>query len=189
MAATHGKTSIFKEYVSAVLRSMKEETKNISKKNMAQMLFPAILPLLNRFYEWLGGLNFHNNQSKKLKFVTLLSRDSSNQVETTKITNRSPSNLDQRPGFLDRPSGYPAILPEKLMAVIYQNICGLSFLNRERRSVTDESVLFPFLNSLANKTYFQISFLNERPSLFEISPFELKPLIHREYMFSDFQNY
>lgn len=76
---------------------------------------------------------------------------------------------------------------------------GLGCPDRKRRSVVGESVLFSLLlqypeclrfgSLMTNKKYFQVSFLDERSSLFEISPFELKPLVHREYVFSDLQNY
>lgn len=83
--------------------------------------------------------------------------------------------------------------------MIYQNVHGLSCPDRERSSVVGESVLFSLLlqypecpkfgSLMTNTKYFQVSFLDERSSLFEISLFKLKTLVHQEYMFSDLQNY
>ena len=155
----------------------------------------------------------------ELKSTILLPRDSCNQVETAKIIviDKSSSNLEQileslvekeRPlmtivyihgHILFFPSRNRTIVKEKLMAMIYQNVYELNRSNRERRSVTSKSVLFSLLpqypehlspDSLTNKKYFQVSFLDERSSLLEIPPpFALKQLVHREYMFSNFQNY
>lgn len=183
--------------------------------------FIIIVPLLNQAYWWWHGLNFNNNLSQELQslytlFFIWLSNIPFNQVKTAKIVGKSLLNSEKRLEFLDKTghllitiiyikwyiifyfSRYLTILTKKLMAVIYQNICRLSRLDRKSRSVIDKSVLFPLLdqyperssiNSLANKKYFQVLLLNEWPFLFEILLLELKSLVHREYMLSDSQNY
>jgi hypothetical protein len=76
----------------------------------------------------------------------------------------------------------------ELMAMTYQNVWGLSPSPSIRRAVIGKSVLFPMLLqypedatlvSLADKKYFQVSYLDQPPSnILKLNIIDLRALMH-----------
>lgn len=145
-------------------------------------------------------------------FGIWLPRHSSDQTSVGKIADMSALKVDQRLQYLLN-NGHPLMTvvyigghiilylgnyqnpqsPESPMAMTYQNLWGLSPPSRNRRSVIGESVLLPLLkqypedpslNSLANGKYFQVSFLDQRPtvSLKASHAIDLKSLVYPEHI-------
>jgi cell wall-associated NlpC family hydrolase len=149
--------------------------------------------MINRPYGW-GSMYFYNDCSAELKsilstFGIWLPRHSSDQVTVGKMVDKSSAPAEERLSYL-MANGKPFLTiiyisghvflyignysnPNKessQMALIYQNVWGLSPADRSRRSVIGQSVLFPLLleypedielASQAASSKFQVSYLDE----------------------------
>ncbi len=123
-------------------------------------------------------------------FGIWLPRHSSDQVTINKMVDMTPANATDRLAYLQK-AGKPFLTliyigghivmyignhpnpnspNHEMMAMTYQNVWGLSPNPPTRRAVIGQSVLFPMLlqypedstlNSLANKKYFQVAYLDE----------------------------
>jgi cell wall-associated NlpC family hydrolase len=126
-------------------------------------------------------------------FGIWLPRNSADQVHAGKIVDMTAAPAEQRLDYLVK-NGHklltlvyigghivmyvgqypnPSSKEHEPMALTYQNIWGLSPIPATRRAVIGGAVLFPMLlkyqedaslNSLANKKYFQLSYLDELPT-------------------------
>ena len=157
--------------------------------------------LISRPYGW-GGMYFYNDCSAELKslltpFGIWLPRHSSYQVTVGKMVDMSAASPEKRLAYLmEKGQGFLTIIyiGGHVMLYIgdgmtYQNIWGLSPKPATRRAVIGKSVLLPLLLqypedttliSLANKKFFQVSFLNEFPEstiLLKANRVDLKSLM------------
>lgn len=143
-------------------------------------------------------------------FGIWLPRHSSAQVTAGKMVDKSSDNVDQRMTYLMQ-NGHKLMTivyigghvflyignynnpnnPGNMMAMTYQNVWGLSPVDYSRRAVIGSSVLFPLLktypedptlNSLANKKYFQVAFLDQWAVTAVQQPVTLKSLMYPEWM-------
>lgn len=157
-----------------------------SKKNIAML----IKQLQNRPYGW-GGAFFFNDCSQEIKsiFTPLgiwLPRNSAQQAQLSSVVDLSKNSVDERISTL-KEKGHALMTiiyigghvmlyvgnkmhNQEIVAMTYQNIWGLSPENKDKRYVIGQSLFFPILkyypenpniNSLANKSYFKLVFLDE----------------------------
>ncbi|ATN85509.1 SH3 domain-containing protein [Coxiella burnetii] len=143
-------------------------------------------------------------------FGVWLPRHSSAQVYAGKMVDMSKGNEEQRLAYLIEKGHHLVTLVyigghivlfignypnpndpyHATMAMTYQNLWGLSPNPPTRRAVVGEAVFFPMLlqypedpslTSLANRKYFQISYLDELPNyLFKLNTINLKALMAPE---------
>lgn len=159
-----------------------------SKDNIAMI----IKQLLHRPYGW-GGAFFLNDCSQELKnlftpFGIWLPRNSGSQALYSKaVVDLSNLDVKERLSYLKQ-KGHPLMTliyieghimlyvgnrltaDKQVEAMTYQNIWGLSPLNRDKRYVIGQSVFLPLLTvyperpdiqSLANKHYFKLIYLDK----------------------------
>jgi cell wall-associated NlpC family hydrolase len=141
-------------------------------------------------------------------FGIWLPRHSSDQVYAGKLVDVSAAPKEQRLAYLEN-NGHPFTTiiyigghvimyvgnypnpnssDHELMAMTYQNVWGLSPSPSIRRAVIGKSVLFPMLLqypedatlvSLADKKYFQVSYLDQPPSnILKLNIIDLRALMH-----------
>lgn len=154
-----------------------------TRKNLAHL----IKQLQNRPYGW-GGAFFFNDCSQELKslFTPLgiwLPRNSAQQAQYTSV-DLSAKKLDERINSL-KTQGHPLMTiiyigghvmlylgTQEETPITYQNVWGLAPVNRDKRYVIGQAVLFPLLKyypeypdakSLANSSYFKLIFLDDLP--------------------------
>ncbi len=127
-------------------------------------------------------------------FAIYLARHSSDQTKAGAMVDMTSANLDDRINYLmsngrklmtivyigghvfmylgNYPN--PNVSDHAPMAMTYQNVWGLSPEDKSRRAVIGEAVFFPLLkqypedltlNSLANRQYFQVAYLDQMPTL------------------------
>lgn len=157
-----------------------------SKKNMVQL----IKQLQNRPYGWGGAFFFNDcSQEMKSLFTPLgiwLPRNSAQQAQFKSTVDLSKNTAKERINLL-KEQGHPLMtliyigghvmlyVGNKTMdnkdveAVTYQNVWGLSPLSKDKRYVIGQSLFLPLLNaypehpevnSLANKAYFKLVYLD-----------------------------
>ena len=149
--------------------------------------------LVGRQYGW-GGLGFYNDCSAELKFIyatfgIFMPRNSSQQVMTGKVVDISQQSLEERteyiinnahalvtliriPGHIMLYIGAFANKNAVIVPVVYNNIWGLSPVDRSRRAIIGGSVFLPLLAqypedtmlaSLLARPIMQLVYLDQMP--------------------------
>lgn len=165
-----------------------------------------ITSLINRPYGW-GNMYFYNDCSDELKdlytpFGIWLPRHSSDQVTAGKMVDKSSASLDERLSYLTTKGHklttivyigghvFMHLGNYQNTAMTYQNLWGLRPADGSSRSVIGQSVLFPLIKvypedpnlvSLANKAFFQVTYLDQFPDTTnQAKPISLKSMLYPE---------
>lgn len=156
-------------------------------KNMTKIIHQ----LQNRPYGW-GGVYFYNDCSQEMKsiFTPLgiwLPRNSEQQSQLHSTVDLSAKNTEERLNYL-KTHGHPLMTviyvgghvmlyvgnrkppgEQQTEALTYQNVWGLSPVNKDKRYIIGQSVFFPLLkyypenpdvHSQAGKTFFKLIYLD-----------------------------
>ena len=180
------------EIISAYVQNSAVELMPLSTTpaNFAKLL----KQLVGRPYGW-GGLGFYNDCSAELKFIyatfgIFMPRNSSQQIMTGNVVDISAKSLDERteylinngrslmtlvriPGHIMLYIGAYAGKNTVIVPVVYNNIWGLSPLDRARRSIIGGSVFLPLLTqypedlslaALLARPVLQLVYLDQLPN-------------------------
>lgn len=181
----HHQASIKSGYINSGAAGLMPVT--ASKKNMANLM----KQLQNRPYGWGGAFFFNDcSQEIKSIFTPLgiwLPRNSAQQTQFDSVLDLSKNSVDERLNEL-KTKGHPLMTiiyigghvmlytgnkeidNHKTEAMTYQNVWGLSPESKDKRYIIGQSLFFPLLkyypenpdiNSLANKAYFKLVYLDE----------------------------